>query len=176
MKKITIILSMLVASFAGANAQTGSYLLFGGIDGASSSGTTPFSINAGFGYQFNESLTAGLLLDYQNDDYATITTSMTPNFLVGPFIRQTKSLSSLFSFYNQIGLKFGSQSSVTTINIGYTPGLQLNVKNGLAVYMEMGDISFSSLSGGGSSTNATSFNLGRALSIGIQKNFAGKKR
>jgi hypothetical protein len=171
MKKMTIALGLLLATALSTQAQEKSFLVYGGLDG----GGGEFKIDAGVGYQFDKNLTAGINIMSQSDGYAG---GSIVDFEVGPFVRYTKSISPLFSIYGQANFGFGSGTKTSTLNLGIVPGVQMNIKNGWAIYSQYGNIGWSRTTINSVSTSATNFSLGRGMMFGIQKNigsFSEKK-
>jgi hypothetical protein len=167
MKKMTIALGLMFTMAIGAQAQQKSILAYGGIDG----GNGEYNLDLGIGYQFDQSLTAGINIMNQSDGYAG--TSAPVKFMAGPFLRYTKPMTQLISLYGQADLSFGSGNSVSATSLNFTPGAQINIKNGLALTMNLGNISWYRTSSGSVSASNNYFNLGRGFMFGIQKNFGG---
>jgi hypothetical protein len=166
MKKMTIALGLCLAMAFGAQAQQNSVLVYGGLDG----GSGEYSFDLGLGYQFNENLTAGINIMNKSDGYSV---GSPVNFMAGPFLRYTKPMTQLISLYGQANFNFGSGNSVTIMNLSVVPGAQINIKQGWAIYMEFGNVGWTSTSINSNAKSATSFNLGRGLTFGIQKNIGG---
>src|SRR5215469_11139689 len=115
MKKLILGL-LAVCSIAVAQAQTGSWLLFGNLGFNSSTDelknkTIVWSANPGIGYQFNENWTAGLNIYWgQNsttDSPGSSNKTTVNTGRVGPFIRYTKNFgNSIFYYYGHLDLLY----------------------------------------------------------------------
>jgi hypothetical protein len=185
---------VLVAAFAlvslTVNAQKGT-LLVGGNVGISSAKypstpndnkSTSFVFNPTVGYQFNDNWTTGILADIasQKTTNSLNVESKSSRFGVGPFIRYTKTLSSVFSVYGQAQSVFGTtkwngSKTGTYADVNLFPAVFINVKNGFGLNLDFGGIGFSSNTPtGGSASTAFNFNFGSTAHVGISKNFSFK--
>ncbi|MBN9299514.1 MAG: outer membrane beta-barrel protein [Filimonas sp.] len=192
MRKILLASAMMLGLAFGANAQKGSTLLYGnvgfgnskvgGVDGS----TSTFEFTPGIGYQFNENWTIGAELG------AAAASHSTPSFNAGPFIRYTHNFSSIFGIYGQLGVGYTHIGDATSYNLygsevgggngfyaAFTlPTIAINVHNGLAVNLGFGNVNFASVKpnyDGAKSSSAFGVNFGHGISLGISKNFGGKK-
>jgi hypothetical protein len=191
MKKVFVLALAFAGLTTAVKAQKGSVLVGGDIDYTSQSTSSVKSNSFGFsptvGYQFTDHFTAGLTADInstKNDDGAG-TVNKTSQFDLGPFIRYAQPLSSIFSVYGQLQGVFGSYKSSTngttfgqgnTVNVVLFPAVFINLKNSFGLNFNVGGLSYGSDSPkGGTATNTFNLNFGKTLSIGLSKNFGGKK-
>jgi hypothetical protein len=197
MKKL--ILALLAAGSAMcANAQSGSWLLYGNVNfdlyhlkDASPETKQIGSIMPGVGYQFNENWTVGLA-----GGYALLSTKEANSdkrlnaseFRVGPFLRYTKNISPLFSCYTQLDLGYlggktaydGTELPGTKFNgfyAGITPAIMVHVHNGFALNFGFGGLSYASrkFDGADNANSDFKFTFGQQVNIGVSKNFGGHK-
>jgi len=199
MKKF--ILALLAAGSAMcANAQSGSWLLYGNVnfdlyhlkDGVPE--TKQFgSVMPGLGYQFNDNWTVGLsggyaLLSIKDTTGVTDKRWNTSEFRVGPFVRYTKNISPLFSFYTQLDLGYlGGKmtfdndelpgSKFSGFYAGLTPAVMVHVHNGFALNFGFGGLGFTSRKFDGADNASSDFGLtfGQQINVGVSKNFGGHK-
>ena len=179
------------ASIMTANAQAGSWLLYGNVGLSSTSSglaSTTWTLTPGIGYQFNDNWTVGINLSWSQ----TPTNRDTANNLVvmndywgGPFVRYTHTISNLFYCYTQLDLSYmgtyrtpgdhPADMKGTGFGAAITPALGINVGKGYGLNVSLGGLGYSSMSYTTGSTTDTKFNLsfGQALMIGLSKNFGG---
>lgn len=186
--------AVVLASFFGAKAQTGSILVGGDVtlnttktpNGTTTdSKTTNFSFNPTVGYQFNEAWTAGLTGGISNSKTTAPTTDLkSSSYNVGPFVRYTRPLSEMFSIFGQLEGKFGSGktkagsatvSEYDAMNINLYPAVFIDLKNKFGLNFNIGGISYASNKPkGGDASSAFGVTFGKTASIGVTKNFGGK--
>jgi len=192
MKKLLITGLIVAGSILSANAQTGSILLYGnvGFNTNNKSGGTSdptnvasvgsFSINPGIGYQFNKLWTVGVAGGYNYTDNGY---GINKVYSAGAFLRYSKHLAGIFSLYGQLDAGYQGEKNVldkvTTTADGFyatlTPVLSASIKNGFALNFSIGGLDYSSLNWKGGVTQSTfGLTFGKAVSIGISKNFGGK--
>lgn len=199
MKKILVLALVILSVGSIATAQTGSVLLYGraGVSSTKNNATdvktSQIIFNPGIGYQFNANWAVGAEVGVESAKSESTTGAVTttikePAFAVGPFLRYTKSLSSLFNVYGQLNLNYLSGKTTTEINTPsssntsrwngfgakFTPALSINVNNGCALTFDVGGIEYRTRKGtasGSKSYNEFDLNFGRAISIGLLKNF-----
>ncbi|MFT3935369.1 MAG: hypothetical protein QM726_17215 [Chitinophagaceae bacterium] len=190
MKKVLFVAIVLAVVSKNVNAQTGSILVGGSIDFSSAktagitsdTKTTNFAFSPTVGYQFNENWTAGLVADIGSSKTTVPNvTSTTTVFDIGPFIRYAKSISNTFAVYGQLQGAFGTQkeNSVRSslADIKAFPALFINFGHSFGLNFSVGGIEYnSSKPSGSSASNEFSFTFGRAVGIGISKNFGGGKK
>jgi hypothetical protein len=196
MKKL--LLSIIAAgSIAVANAQAGSWLVYGNVGynsmtDAAKTKTNTLNFNPGVGYQFNTMWTAGVAVQMTN-------TSSTPdggsaakdNTLgLGVFGRYTKPVNNIFSLYAQLDIASITRNTddglgTPTSTVKYT-GLWINLAPAVSVHIpgwfEM-NFSFGGLSNttsksdapGANTASTLDFTFGKTVNIGISKNFGMKK-
>ena len=207
MKKIMLALIMLVSLTKVATAQKGSILLYGSVGFSSASDSfnaksNAYIINPGIGLQLNDHWTAGLNLAFGGTSQAT-TSNGIPNgdghnttsfFNIGPFLRYAYSINNTFSIYGQAEINYlsGNTSPYLTDEISYTgfganlfPALGINIKNGYAINLSFGGISYQTKSYKGEpisnnpylsgSSSQFAVTLGQGATFGISKNFGGTK-
>jgi hypothetical protein len=195
MKKV-MMSAFILASFFAAKAQTGSVLVGGDVNFSSSKvqgsdfKNHSLSLNPYVGYQFNDNWTAGVIasLNSQKQEDGASKNKQS-SYGAGPFIRYTQPLSNLFSVYGQLEGLFasyknkstiGGVTNVTTqgtgIGVNLFPAVFLNLKNNFGLNFNIGGITYGvSNPKTGSNTNTFNINFGQTASIGVSKNFGGKK-
>jgi hypothetical protein len=186
-----------LASVFAAKAQTGSVLVGGDVDYSSQKvkGTdfksNSFSFNPYVGYQFNNNWTAGVVAALNSAKSENgVTENKQSSYAAGPFVRYTQPLSNIFSVYGQLEGLFGSyKTKSTTGNVTTTtaegnslavnlfPAVFINLKNNFGLNFNVGGISYGSDNPkSGNTTNTFNVNFGKTASIGISKNFGGKRK
>ena len=123
----------------------------------------------------------GLDFGYANDNEDGSGTSA---YTIDPFIRYSKSLSSIFSIYGQLqaGYAHGSTdlgSGANGFNLQIFPAIFANIKNGFGLNFNFGGIQYISVTekdntGLSASSKAFSFTFGQGMNFGISKNFGRK--
>src|SRR5687768_14778850 len=104
----------LIISFYNSKAQKESVLLYGDIGYESNkrddNSAKQFTFSPGLGYQFNEHWTIGVTSNFAKLKYEGIYNQEGTVYTVGPFIRYTRNLSPIFSFFGQLegGISGGS--------------------------------------------------------------------
>jgi len=175
----------------------------GGVVGASTlTKDNSWSIAPGFGYQMNNHWTLGLNIGLggnTSNNIATDTRVKNNNNAVGPFVRYTQWISKTFFLYGHMNMNvlwgktttivgsISGTSNTTSTEDSYngfspsiTPGIGMNIKNGLAVNISFGNLSYSNTTtdyANKSSLNTSSlgFNFGsQNFAVGISKNFCTK--
>ncbi len=196
MKKTVLALVTLVCLTTAATAQKGSILLYGNVgfntnsnggDGLSSNpinqaNVGSFSINPGVGYQLNSAWTVGVEGGYNYTDNGS---EIVKASKAGAFVRNAQHLAGIFSIYEQLGVGYQGISEndgfATAKASGFyaniTPAIYADVKNGFGLNFSVGGLGYSSIKWDGASTTGSTFGLtfGKTLSIGLSKNFGGKK-
>jgi hypothetical protein len=199
MKKVFVLALAFAGLTTAANAQKGSLLVGGNIDFNSQSqpqqGTSNVKDNTlGFsptvGYQFTNHFTAGLTADISSEKVSQGGAHQVNNsWDLGPFIRYAQPLSSIFSVYGQLQGTLGGYNNQftstnttavpgegTTFNVMLFPAVFINLKNSFGLNFNVGGLSYgSNTPKNGSATNTFDVNFGKTLSIGLSKNFGGKK-
>lgn len=181
MKKL-LVLAISLAGFASAKAQEGSeqtWLLQGNIMYTNSgSNTSNFQLNPQIGYQFDKNWTVGLDLGVGSEE------KVSSNYKVGVFGRYAWTLSPIFRTYLQAQVGFGrvkpdgGGASTNRFYIDLGPGIAVNLKNNFCLNFGFGVLGYNStkLSTSGSPrSNKFVFQFGSAATIGVSKNFGGKK-
>lgn len=188
MKKLLLAAFVMAGIGFSAKAQQGSVLLYGNL-GLQTTKTgdaksTTFNFNPGVGYQLDKHWTVGVELGVGAEKYAT------PSYQAGAFGRYTWPLNNTFAIYSQLGLGYlhGGEADLNsfttpavTANAFYAritgPTVFINVKNNFGVNLGFGSIDFVSgkPKGADKATNSFGINFGNAISVGISKNFGGKK-
>jgi hypothetical protein len=194
MKKVFVLALAFAGLTTAVKAQKGSILVGGNIDFSSESQptsptttTNTLGFNPTVGYQFSNHLTVGLTSDLSTQKESAGGNHASNNsFDLGPFIRYSKSLSDIFSIYGQLQGVYGSYKDQITdfpntnegnrVNVQLFPAVFVNLKNNFGLNFNIGGISYKTdLPKGGKSTNTFDINFGQTLSIGVSKNFGGKK-
>jgi hypothetical protein len=188
MKKLLLAALIMAGISFSAKAQQGSILLYGGLNFYSTNDkntdvkTSSVIFTPAVGYQFNKNMTAGLEFGVGAGK------SETPSFKVGPFLRYAWPISNIFAIYGQLGLGYFHQGEANlNNNIDYTnvsgmyiglsgPTVFINVKNSFGINLGFGSIDFAS-GKVKDKDNVSSFaiNFGNNISLGISKNFGGKR-
>jgi hypothetical protein len=163
-------------------AQKNSVLLSGNIyfqhDKNTAYGNDNSSSNFGFmpliGYGFSDNWTTGLSLGYVSykDNYKSHTYS------AGPFARYTHRISDIFSAFAQLSgsyykRTFSADPDYHGLDINLIPAIELNIKNGFAVNLNLGGLYYEStkVDGVPGSSNRLSLNFGSGVAIGFSKRF-----
>lgn len=175
------------------NTSSGSYNYY--------SRSTQFSIEPLIGYQFSNNWTIGAAAnftsakDQNGDDIQVISKTTGHNFVAGPFIRYTKSISDFFKIYGQLEAEFGSYKSTSVSNgipspitltnkgsvgqVNLFPAVCLNIKNNFGLNFNFGGLSYSyntpknTDNSNYNKTTVVEFNFGKLINVGISKNFGG---
>jgi hypothetical protein len=188
MKKIVLGVALMAGFAFASQAQKGSVLLYGDLSFSSEKDEaenkyTNFNVFPGIGYQFSNNWTAGITGGYGQSKYEPVVgaESKSSEYAIGVFGRFTQPLSTIFNVYGQADILYtGRENSSSTkfngFSVNVTPAIQINVRNGFALNLGFGGISFESekeenASEGG---NRFGFSFGDQFNIGISKNF-GKK-
>ncbi len=201
MKKL--ILSLLACgTIAAANAQAGSWLLYGqaGITASSFDGATSTTANAinwyatpGLGYQFDNHWTLGLYANYNNAGSKAVGVGMpwvrTNDWGTGVFVRYTENLNKIFSVFGQfnggfihgnttLDGKVVTNSRYNGFSLSVAPFIAANIHKGLALNFGFGGLSYANTAyenqNNSNGTFAVSF--GSQWNFGISKNFGGRNR
>jgi hypothetical protein len=181
-----------------ANAQKGTYLISGSAsyysDRNSDDNSTDyqnFVFTPKFGYQFSETWTIGLESTINQSKWSSESSTNNylnkrDNFLIGSFLRYSKSLNDSFSFFTDLGIGFQNRKEVlsndtfpetTSKSNGFYTTLQplihLKIKNGFGMNFGLGGMSYNSMKNKDSDNTESVFyiNFGQAYTVGIQKNF-----
>ena len=192
MKKL--LLCVLIAFVTISNAQKNTFLLQGNINyntqkeySGSDSSRNYFGFSPKIGYQFNSNWTLGTESSFFNSKESYSNGEFTnKQFSIGPFIRYSKPLSDLFTFYCDLGIGYQEyktlQINQTTIindiySNGYyssfTPAVLMNIGKGFGLNFNLGGIRYSQ-NNNNTSPNGKSnfnFNFGNYFAVGISKNF-----
>lgn len=203
MKKL--LLSLLACgTVAAANAQAGSWLLYGqaAIHSTSSDELGGTSGNAntihwmatpGVGYQFDNHFTLGMYAGYENGGSKALGTGQpwlrTNDWQAGVFVRYTENLNKIFSVFGQFNAGFihgnSTQDGKVITNsryngfeIGFNPFIAVNVHKGLALNFGIGGIGYNNRGYENRKNGNGAFDLtfGQQFSWGISKNFGGHNR
>ncbi|NDP25954.1 MAG: porin family protein [Flavobacterium sp.] len=196
MKKLLLILALSMFSFA--NAQKGTILVSGNIsynsqksgDSGSSSQIKNFNFSPKMGYQYNDNWTLGVESSVNSYKYGYENSQELNNnkFLVGGFLRYSKTLSEIFSVYADLGVGYqyvkywnitGDNSTLSKTKengyyIGITPAIYLNLKKNFGLNFNIGGLGYDTLNNttnNGTDTKSFNFSFGQAFSVGISKNF-----
>jgi hypothetical protein len=208
MKKVMLVLLVFVSLTKVSNAQKGSILLYGnvGFSAATDSfGTSSnaYNFNPGIGLQLNDKWTAGLNIGIGGSRSEVTTASVptgnyntTSTFNIGPFIRYAYPISNLFSVYGQFELNYLSgkstpylldEGSYSGFGTDFFPAIGMNIKNGWAINLSFGGISYQTKTYKGdvynsntgtapnNSTSQFGITFGQGATFCISKNFGGKK-
>jgi hypothetical protein len=190
MKKVFVLALAFAGLTTAVKAQKGSILVGGDFDFTSTNNqntapatkTSAFTFDPTVGYQFTDHFTAGLTANLATTKQDNGTTTKTSSFDLGPFIRYAQPLSSVFSVYGQLEGLFGSQTTtpstvtVNTVNVNLFPAVFINLKNSFGLNFNVGGLSYQTSSATGLKSISTfDFNFGKELTIGLSKNFGGKK-
>ncbi|MDH7463925.1 outer membrane beta-barrel protein [Chitinophagaceae bacterium 26-R-25] len=189
MKKMLLAVVILASAAFSAKAQQGSVLVYGNVglntsktptnagDGSTYKSTN-FSIAPGVGYQFNKNWTVGGEVDFSTQKSGDAKAYNT--FKVGPFVRYACPISDIFSIYGQLGTGYQGQKQsdykASGVYAYIVPAVAVNVKNGFALNVAIGGIEFNNMKPKGEkASNSFGLTFGQAVSIGVSKNFGGKK-
>jgi hypothetical protein len=203
MKKLFLSL-LACGSIAAANAQAGSWLLYGqagvtanSYDGRGGATGTANDIHwyatPGFGYQFDNHWTLGLYTQYHNGGSKSNAVGApwlrTNDWEIGVFTRYTENLNKIFAVYGQLNVGFDNgnttrdgriinNSRYNGFSLGFTPAITANVHKGLALVFGIGGISYQNHAYENTNNSNGTFNIsfGQQISWGIQKNFGGHNR
>lgn len=170
MKKL--ILSLLACgSIAAANAQAGSWLLygqaaitassndeFGGAPGnLGNANTIHWKATPGLGYQFDNHWTLGMYANYENGGSKALGVgapwTRTNGWEAGIFVRYTENLNKIFSIYGQFNGGFAhgnttldgkviTNSRYNGFNLQFQPVIAANIHKGLALTFGIGGVGY----------------------------------
>lgn len=166
---------------AAVMAQPNTLLVYGTLTidsqkiGAATSSSYGFS--PAIGYQWNDQWTGGINLNLAGTNY----TEKSSDVSVGPFIRYTQPLGSLFAIYGQLNTNILSGKSGNIDYSGFQgtlfPAIGVNLKNSFALNFTFGSLSFTSQKFGNATDAQTHFHFGfgSGAGFGISKNFGLKK-
>lgn len=180
MKKLLFLLLIICSCVSILNAQKKSILVTGSAYFSqhryeSGSKIINWVINPGIGYGISNDFTLGV-----NLGYGQTTQSYNPqssSFSIRPFLRYTRPLSSIFSFYGEVesGLRHYTGSNVrdqTEFLFSITPAIEMNLKNNFALNFSLGGLNYTrGKTPGSSNYSIVGFNFGSGASIGISKRF-----
>jgi hypothetical protein len=180
MKKI-LFSAMLAFAGIAAHAQSNSILVYGSIGINNSKSATDlksknFSFSPAVGYQWNDHWTGGVNLKTESWKIGSPQVKTT-SFGAGPFVRYAYPLSNIFAVYGQLNTNFlaGKTAGVKSTGFESTlfPAIGVNLKNGFALNLNFGSLSFVSnkLKGDSNSSNTFGLNFGSGAGFGISKNF-----
>jgi hypothetical protein len=213
MKKAALILLVCIGLAKMVDAQKGSYLVYGNLGFTSATDyygekSNTYTINPGIGYQLSDNWTVGINVaaggtrqelaqgatNVPSGNYYT-----TSSFNIGPFIRRAYQISNIFSIYGQLELNYLSgtidpNNSATNGVVGgsydgfgtdFFPAIGINIKNGWALNLAFGGISYQTKSYKGdyytnnlqvtNSASQFAVTFGQGATFGISKNFGGTK-
>ncbi len=207
MKKIILAVVVLVSLTKVASAQKGSILLYGNVGFSAASDSfnaksNAYTFNPGIGIQLSDNWTAGLNIAFGGTRQDATTTGVptgnyntTSFFNIGPFLRYAWSISPVFSVYGQAEINYlsGNSTPYLTDETKYTgfganlfPAIGINIKNGYAINLSFGGLSYQGKSYKGESisnnpylsgsTSQFAVTLGQGATFGISKNFGGSKK
>jgi len=194
MKKVFLSGIIILSLALGAQAQTGSILVYGNAgfntnknggvpDPVNAASTGSVRFNLGLGYQLNNNWTAGVTGGY---NYYDVTSEVIKNYHAGVFLRHSMHVAGIFSCYTQFDIGYQGQTVTSQIpNVSskanglyatLTPVISADVKNGFALNFAIGGLDYSSLKYKGASESQSTFGLtfGQEVSVGVSKNFGGK--
>lgn len=154
--------------------------------------TNVFSFNPRVGYQFTDNWTAGVRFGITTGKGTTSLSSdevKTNEFLYGVFGRYTMPLSDIFAVFGELDVYGMSGKKTTTISsvssdvktsgfgVMFTPNLFINFKNSFGLNFNIGGLGYetSKTKGTDNKTNTFGFDFGKGVTVGISKNFGGKK-
>lgn len=191
-----MLLILALATISFANAQKGSVLVMGNVEfNSQKTSNSALEIKSSsfifwpkVGYQFHENWTAGIEggVGTSKQEFINNNESKSNIFSLGGFLRYSKPLNQTFSAYADLGLGFHNKKDTTinetlsTINkgdgfyIGITPAIFFNVHKGFGLNFNIGGIGYNTFNyegDYGSDTKSFNFNFGKAVSVGISKNF-----
>jgi len=175
MKKLFLAALMITGMVITAQAQKGSILLYGNLDISTinNNGGGQFSINPGVGYQFSNSLTAGVTGGYNYYDGGSY---IERDYKVGGFLRQATHLAGPFAYYSQFDIGYQNSSiggsSNGSIYAGLTPNIGVDLKKSFALNFQIGGITYGPANGNPLS-KSFAITFGHQYSAGISKNFGG---
>lgn len=203
MKKL--ILSLLACgSIAAANAQAGSWLLYGqaAISATSSdelggtnrvANTIHWKATPGLGYQFDNHWTLGLYANYENGGSKALGVgapwTRTNGWEAGMFVRYTENLNKIFSIFGQFNGGFAhgnttldgkviTNSRYNGFNLQFAPVIAANIHKGLALTFGIGGVGYTNhaYENRNNSNGTFAVSFGQQMNLGIQKNFGGHNR
>jgi hypothetical protein len=209
MKKIMLALIVLVSLTKVASAQKGSILLYGNVGFGSATDSfgfksSSYTINPGVGLQLSDNWTVGLNFAFggSSEDATGAPNPTTPNvnnttttfFNIGPFLRYTYAINTIFSIYGQANISYLSgtkdipavpSGSYTGFGTELFPAIGVNLKHGFALNLSFGGLAYQTKTYKGgtynsstdiaptSSTSQFAITLGQGATFGISKNFGG---
>ena len=180
MKKI---LMTMVAAFATVSMQAQVYI--GGSAAieawstqklAGDKSETVFKIMPEIGYNLTDKWAIGTLIGYQNDKVKGVNGMSESAFSIAPYARYTFSKLGKVNLFVDGGIGFTSASKAdwTEINIGFTPGLAVNLTDNLSFVSHIGFIGWDQYNPDGDDNNISKFGLSldsMDLTFGLYYNF-----
>ena len=197
MKKL-ILAILAVSSFATAQAQEGTILVYGNVSYASDKQVTAvknnnWAVNPGVGYSFTDNITAGLQGSFMKQTFGNVGTSnkrMITDWTGGAFFRYTKNFTPMFYYFGQLDASFAGgrnelQNTPPTANYNGVvlhayPALGVNIGHMFAINFSFGGIQYSNVSWtnnaeGIRSENKLAITFGQQVQIGLSKTFCTAK-
>jgi opacity protein-like surface antigen len=188
MKRIVLGTLLMTGFCFASHAQKGSILVYGDLGAhtvkqPNDDKTTEFSINPGIGYQFSDHWTAGIAGGYGHSkvEPSTGAEQKSNTYRAGGFGRYTYVFSSIFSLYGQGDVYYHGQKIEDVKSNGFgaaiTPAVGINVSKGFALNIGFGGISYETIKikDADNSTKTFDVNFGKNVTIGVSKNFGGKR-
>ena len=197
MKKF-ILAILAVGSFATAQAQEGTILLYGNVSYAANKQTDAvknnnWAVNPGVGYAFTDNITAGLQGSFMRQSLGNVGTSnktLITDWTAGAFFRYTKNFNPTFYYFGQFDASFAGgtnelQNTPPSANYNGVvlhayPALGINIGHMLSLNFAFGGIQYSNVSWtnnaeGIKSENKLAITFGQQVQIGISKSFCTGK-
>lgn len=194
MKKLICLFAVSFGVVAGMNAQKNTVLLYGdaGFNTTKASNddlNKGFNMNLGVGYQFDHNWTVGLTGGYstlRERPNGQTYWDLYDSYSFAPFIRYSRPMGSLFTFFTQgefgyIGSSMGQTNLNTRSNYNGTylsvfPAIGLNLGKGWALNFNVGGLGYSSIKHENSNSPSRGFSLtfGQHYNAGLSWNILCK--
>ena len=188
MKKIAVSMLILTSVAYTSQAQKGTLLVYGtlGINSVKDpedNKHTEFSINPGFGYQFSNKWTAGVVGGYSRDKQSPATGNGTKisSYKAGAFARYIQVLNAIFSIYGQADFYYHGSKDQEIKHNGFgtviVPVVGINFTKCMALNISFGGASFETdkVKDADKSTKTFDFNFAKEITIGISVNIQVRK-
>ena len=192
MKKLIAVAAVLVASVFTANSQDTKMWIGGaasfGSQKTDQDGAKPVTngvFSPGFGYNINETITAGLFLNISGGKSTDETGAevKSSSFAVDPFVRYNKAAGDKFTMFGQLDINIGSEKmsydgtsnkGTSFFGIGIAPGVDYAFTPAFSITATVGALRYTSANDKDSEVKTNSFDFGldlNAVSFGLFYHF-----
>jgi opacity protein-like surface antigen len=128
------------------------------------------------GYNLNDEWAIGTVIGYQSDKFSGVNGVSESAFTISPYARYTFTKLGKVNLFVDGGVGFTSASKAdwTELQIGFMPGLAINLTDNLSFVSHIGFIGYDLLNPDGDDNNISKFGLsldGTDISFGLYYNF-----